>query len=105
MISKHRNHKYTCKNCINLKERLIKKQDIAKIDAKTIQKAIKTHTTESLILTFPINLPAYNRVRKNGRCKIIYCSADMLNRALYIYRDNVDIGTVVPEVVPCPKYK
>lgn len=106
MIPKDKNQHYVCKNCLNLKEKLIKKQDIDKIDRKTIREAIETHTTESLALTFPINLPAYNRIKKSGYCRIIYCSADMLNRALYIYRNNFNIDSIaLDKKRPCPKWQ
>ena len=97
---------YSCKNCHNLKERSVKKSDINKIDRNILKVAVKTHTTESLNLSFPINIPLYNRIKKYGQCRIIYCSADILKRALYIYRENLDIDSITPDrTKPCPSYR
>ncbi|MFH1621702.1 MAG: hypothetical protein ABIA97_01075 [Candidatus Omnitrophota bacterium] len=97
---------YSCKNCHKLKERSVKKSDLNKIDKNTLKVAVKTHTTESLNISFPINVPLYNRIKKYGQCRIIYCSADMLKRALYIYRENLDIDGITPDRTrPCPSYR
>ncbi|HAZ10310.1 MAG TPA: hypothetical protein DCY56_04315 [Candidatus Omnitrophica bacterium] len=93
---------YTCNNCINLKTKLITKKDISNINKKTVQGAIKKHDIEFLGLMFPFNLTAYKRITKYGECKAIYCSEHILQRDLYIHKDN---SNIIPEVKPCPKYK
>lgn len=97
--------KYSCKNCINFKTRLIVREDMRGISKIEIQHAIKKHDTESLGLPFPFNLTAYKRLNKYGGCKVLYCSESMFNRELYIYSDNLDLDNILPTRVPCPKYK
>ena len=93
--------KYSCKNCSNLKTRIITMNNIKGISKNHILKAIHAHDIFSLSLDFPFNFTVYKRILKYKECKIIYCSANMLKRDLYVYRDNVDI---VPEKYPCLKY-
>jgi len=56
--------KYSCKNCINLKTRLIVREDMRGISKIEIQYAIKKHDPESLGLPFPFNLTVYKRLNK-----------------------------------------
>jgi hypothetical protein len=97
---------YSCRNCQNLKTKLITKSEISRISKYKIEKALKVRDPDSLDLMFPFNLTVYKRVLKNGECPVLYCSERMFNRDLYIHRENIDLDEVAPNnKVPCPKYK
>lgn len=97
--------KYSCRNCQNLKTKVITKSEITKISKYKIEKALKVRDPDSLDLMFPFNLTVYKRVMKDGSCPILYCSERMFNRELYIARENLDVGSVYPfKNKPCPKY-
>lgn len=98
--------KYSCLNCHNLKTKVVTRAEIAKISKYRIAKALKERDPDSLDLMFPFNATVYNRIIKDGRCPILYCSERMFNRDLYIYRENLDIASVYPfKNKPCQKYR
>jgi len=97
---------YSCRNCSNLKTKVVTKSDISKFSKYRIEKALKERDPDSLDLMFPFNLTVHKRVVKYGRCPILYCSERMFNRDLYILRDNMDMDEVIPDKKkPCIKYK
>lgn len=97
---------YSCKNCSNLKSRIVTKENLSCINKEKIRSALNVHDPDSLGLEFPFNMTVYKRVLKDGECPILYCSERMFNRDLYIYRENLDIGSIYPRKGrPCPKYK
>lgn len=93
---------YFCKNCSNLKTRLIQKEDLGKFSRYKIRKAISQQDVASLGCTFPFNRTAYRRVMRYGKCGIIYCAKDLLARDLYIDRGNAAGISCGKE--PCPQY-
>ena len=97
---------YSCRNCLNLKTKIVTRADLKKSSKYKIETALKKHDSDSLDLIFPFNLTVYKRLLKDGKCRILYCSERMFNRDLYIYRENFDLGSVIPnKKAPCPKYK
>jgi hypothetical protein len=97
---------YSCRNCSNLKTRVITKESLKGFKREKIRQALDIRDTESLGLDFPFNLTVYKRINKDGECKIIYCSEHMLNRDLYIYRENLDLYSLSQDKnKPCIKYK
>ena len=97
---------YSCRNCGNLKTRVITKRSLKSLKREKIRKALDIRDTESLGLDFPFNLTADKRVKKYGECKIIYCSEHMLSRDLYIFREHMDLANLSQsEDNPCPRYK
>src|SRR3989338_1659437 len=97
---------YSCKNCANLKTRILTPKSINHLKKKNLTDALRRHEADYLGLNFPFNLTAYKRIKKYKECQIIYCSANMFGRDLYIYRDNVESDKrLVPVVTPCPRYK
>lgn len=97
---------YSCRNCQNLKTKIVTRADISRISKYKIEKAIEVRDPDSLDLMFPFNLTVYKRVLKNGKCPILYCSERLFNRDLYIYRENLDIGSIYPHKGRlCPRYK
>lgn len=95
--------KYSCKNCINLKTKRITKESLKDIKQEELVRAIKHHETETLGLSFPINLSVYKRVLKYNDCDIVYCSENMLKRNAYISKKNAE--EIFPDISPCPQYK
>ena len=97
---------YSCRNCRNLKTRIITKSSFANLKRDKIRSALGKHDPDLLGLDFPFNLTVYKRVLKDGECKIIYCSEHLFNRDLYIYRDNMNLNEIIPNKrALCPKYK
>jgi len=97
---------YSCKNCSNLKSRIVTKENLSCIKKDKIRSALNVRDPDSLGLDFPFNMTVYKRVLKDGECPIIYCSERMFNRDLYILRDNMDMDEVIPDKKkPCIKYK
>ena len=97
---------YSCRNCSNLKIRIITKKSLKSFKRDKIKKALDIRDTESLGLDFPFNLTAYKRVTKYDECKIIYCSEHMFSRDLYIFQEHLDLDSLVQRKnKPCPKYK
>ena len=97
---------YSCRNCHNLKAKVITRGDIAGISKNKIARALEERDPDLLDLMFPFNQTVYNRLVKAGKCPILYCSERMFNRDLYIYRENLDIGSIYPyKNKPCQKYK
>ena len=94
---------YSCKNCSNLKSRIVTKENLSHIKKDKIRSALNVHDPDSLGLDFPFNMTVYKRVLKNGECPILYCSERMLKRDLYIDRDNV--AWISCGTAPCSKYK
>lgn len=98
--------KYSCRNCVNLKTKVITKSDLTGISKLNVEQALKAHDPDSLDLMFPFNMTVYKRIKKDGRCKIIYCGEHLFNRDLYIFRENMDIDKLIPHKrSPCLKYK
>ncbi len=96
---------YFCPNCRNLKIRELRKKDLGGLSKYLVTKAIRENKLGSLGLSFLLNLAAFKRLTKRGSCKIIYCSEGLLDRRLYIYRENLE-GSLTPDKnTPCPKYK
>jgi hypothetical protein len=95
--------KYSCKNCINLKTRLVRKEHIENISREELKVAIRQHNIEALNLLFPFNFTVYKRAMKFGECRIIYCFNGMGIRDVYVYKKNIQ--EITPEIQPCPKYK
>jgi len=97
---------YSCKNCSNLKSRIVTKENLSCIKKDKIRSALNVRDPDSLGLDFPFNMTVYKRVLKEGECPIIYCSERMFNRDLYILRDNMDLDEIAPnKKAPCFKYK
>lgn len=97
---------YSCKNCCNLKRKLITKTSIRHISKYKIKTALKKHDVDSLGLMFPFNLTVYKRIMKYGECKIFYCSEHIFGRDLYIFRESINLDDVISDKqTPCPKYK
>ena len=97
---------YSCKNCSNLKSRIVTKENLSHIKKDRIRSALNVHDSDSLGLDFPFNTTVYNRILKHGECPIIYCSERMFNRDLYIHRESMDLDKVIPDKrKPCLKYK
>ena len=97
---------YSCQNCSNLKSRIVTEENLSHIKKDKIRSALDVRDPDSLGLDFPFNLTVYKRVLKDGECKVIYCSERMLNRDLYIFRDNIDIDSMNPHKdKPCSRYK
>lgn len=96
---------YFCTSCVNLKLKLITKETLGDISKYKIRKAIKEKNIEFLGFEFPFNLTVYNRLRRHGECEIIYCSENLLNRDLYIYRDLLENCLTPDKNSPCSKYK
>jgi len=71
---------------------------------KRILKKMKTREQVedlSIDLGFPINIPVIKRLRRDGRCRIYYCSMSKLPRDVYVY------GTAVYKLKPkdkCNRY-
>ncbi|MBU0743995.1 MAG: hypothetical protein KKE11_01295 [Gammaproteobacteria bacterium] len=96
---------YFCPNCLNLKVRVVRKEELGRLSKYKIKKAIKENNIDSLGLPFPLNWASYKRLARYRSCKIIYCSENMLVRSLYIYREGLE-GSLTPnKSEPCPKYK
>ena len=93
---------FTCTNCTNFKTRIVTGGNLGKLPKAKVRSAIRNHDLESLALSFPLNFSAYKKVKRDGECKILFCSQDMLKRDLYIDRDNA--GSIRPEIRPCPRY-
>ena len=97
---------YSCRNCSNLKTRVITKKSLKRLKREKIREALDIHDTESLGLDFPFNLTAYKRVTKYGECEIIYCSEHMFSRDMYIFQEHLDLDNLaMGKNKPCPKYK
>lgn len=97
---------YSCRNCRNLKTRIITKSSFANRKKDKIRSALGKHDPDSLGLDFPFNMTVYKRVLKDDECKIIYCAEHLFNRDLYIYRENLDLDDLIPNKRrPCIKYK
>lgn len=94
---------YFCKNCLNLKTRLIRKKHLGGISKYKIQKAIKEQNIPLLDFAFPFNMTVYKRVMRHGECGIFYCTQHLLKRDLYIDRGNA--AEISCGRAPCPKYK
>jgi hypothetical protein len=75
---------YSCRNCWNLKTRVVTGTEIKRISKYKLNKALEERDPDSLGLMFPFNLTVYKRVLKYGKCPILYCSERMFNRDLYI---------------------
>ncbi|MFA4889518.1 MAG: hypothetical protein WC628_08120 [Candidatus Omnitrophota bacterium] len=97
---------YSCKNCSNLKSRIVTKENLSHIKKDRIYSVLNRDDPDSLGLDFPFNMTVYNRILKDGDCPILYCSERMFNRVLYIHRDNLGLDEVSPnKKAPCLKYK
>ena len=97
---------YSCKNCSNLKSRIVTKENLKHIKKDKIRSALNVRDPDLLGLDFPFNMTVYKRILKNGECPIIYCSERMFNRDLYIHRDSMDLDECAPnKKVPCSRYK
>jgi hypothetical protein len=97
---------YSCKNCSNLKSRIVTKGNLSRIKKDRIRSALNVHDPDSLGLDFPFNMTVYKRVLKDGECPILFCSERMFNRDLYIYRNNLALRGIYPHKnSPCTKYK
>jgi len=97
---------YSCKNCANLKTKLITKKRINHISKYKIWNALKKHDVDSLDLLFPFNLTVFKRIMKYGECKILYCSEHLFGRDMYIFRENINLDDITPNKhAPCPKYR
>ena len=95
--------KYSCINCTNLKTRVVMTEDIGRLTRGDVDGAIRKNDIESLKLKFPLNFTLYKRLRRHKECTIVYCAERMLNRSLYIYRNNIE--KTVSMASPCPRYK
>jgi len=97
---------YSCKNCSNLKSRIVTKENLSHIKKDKIRSALNVRDPDSLGMDFPFNMTVYKRVLKDGECPIIYCSERMFNRDLYIRRESMDLDEVAPnKKAPCSRYK
>ena len=57
---------YSCRNCSNLKSRVITKSNFANLKKDKIRSALGKHDPDSLGLDFSFNMTVYKRVSKNG---------------------------------------
>lgn len=97
---------YSCKNCSNLKSRIVTKENLSHIKKDKIRSALNVRDPDSLGMDFPFNVTVYKRVLKDDDCPILYCSERMFNRDLYIHRDNLNLEEVSPnKKAPCLKYR
>lgn len=97
---------YSCRNCQNLKNRTITKSNLAHLRTDKIRGALAKHDPDSLALDFSFNITVYRRILKHGECKVIYCAEHLFSRDLYIFRDNFDLDTLIPnKKSPCLEYK
>ncbi len=97
---------YFCSNCQNFKVRTVKGKELGDRSKYKILKAIKENNTTALGLPFPINKAVYRRLtkKKGGKCTIIYCSEQMLERNLYLHNEYREGSLTYNKIEKCPKY-
>ncbi|HNV23510.1 MAG TPA: hypothetical protein PLH56_00525 [Candidatus Omnitrophota bacterium] len=96
---------YSCRNCGNLKTRVIAKKDVMILSRQKIMTCLKKHEPELLELMFPFNMTVYKRVMKDDQCRIIYCAQHQFKRDLYIFCNTEAMEKLLSKKSPCRKYE
>lgn len=80
---------YSCRNCSNLKTRVITKGSLKSLKREKIRKALDIRDTESLGLDFPFNLTdRSDKIRawaqNSQRCSLLLCTKEMMSKSIVI---------------------
>jgi len=103
MITKNEGNR-TCLRCINLKCRVVTKDNLKNISKRAFQKAIKEQDYQGLNLSFPLTNGLYRKINKLGECRIVYCRAGLFRRKAYEYKDSFENGSVIKKGKICRQY-